>query len=177
MKMYLLSILFIICGNSYANSDSRPDDYSYQDVIKYREMLNKIPEDMFLKNTISSWYSIPSKINESVTLRSNDIILKDDNTITVWFTQKISKEGTYNQIKLRAGDNLKHQYRIDCYNYSAAPLNAILYRGEKVLASNKNPNPTFNDIIPQSILASAATRACMFQTLLERKKHLQVDNQ
>lgn len=172
MKKYLLVSLMIIYGNSYANSEPRPDDYSYQDILKYREMLNKIPEDKFLKNTISSLYSMPSKVNESVTLRSNDIILKDDNTITVWFTQKISKEEPYNKIKLRAGDKLKQQYRIDCYNYSAAPLNAVLYRGEKVLVSNKNPNPTFDDIIPQSILASVTTRACMFQTLLERKKLL-----
>lgn len=173
MKNYLLVSLMLIYGNSYANSDPRPDDYSYQDILKYREMLNKIPEDKFLKNTIYSWYSIPSKVNESITLRSNDIILKDDNTITVWFTQKISKEEPYNnKIKLMVGDKLKQQYRIDCYNYSAAPLNAVLYRGEKVLVSNKNPNPTFNDIIPQSILASVATRACMFQTLLERKKLL-----
>ena len=172
MKKYLLVSLMLIYGNSYANSEPRPDDYSYQDILKYREMLNKIPEDKFLKNTISSLYSIPSKVSESVTLRSNDIILKDDNTITVWFTQKISKEEPYNKIKLRAGDKLKQQYRIDCYNYSAAPLNAVLYRGEKVLVSDKNPNPTFNDIIPQSILASVATRACMFQTLLERKKLL-----
>jgi len=172
MKKYLLVSLMLIYGNSYANSEPRPDDYSYQDILKYREMLNKIPEDKFLKNTISSLYSMPSKVSESVTLRSNDIILKDDNTITVWFTQKISKEEPYNKIKLRAGDKLKQQYRIDCYNYSAAPLNAVLYRGEKVLVSDKNPNPTFNDIIPQSILASVATRACMFQTLLERKKLL-----
>ena len=172
MKKYLLVSLMLIYGNSYANNDPRLDDYSYQDILKYREMLNKVPEDKFLKNTIPSWYSMPSKVNESITLRSNDIILKDDNTITVWFTQKIFKEEPYNKIKLRAGDNLKQQYRIDCYNYSAAILNAVVYRGEKVLVSDKNPNPAFYDIIPQSILASVATRACMFQTLLERKKLL-----
>lgn len=173
MKKCLLVGLMLIYGNSYANNDPILDDYSYQDILKYRKMLNEIPEDKFLKNTIPSLYSLPTNISKSVTLRSSDIILKDDNTITVWFTEKISKEEPYtNKIKLMVGDKLKQQYRIDCYNYSAAPLNAVLYRGEKLLVSNKNPNPTFNDIIPQSILASVATKACMFQTALERKKSL-----
>ena len=52
MKRYLLVILMLIYGNSYANSDYSADDYSYQDILKYREMINKIPEDKFLKNTV-----------------------------------------------------------------------------------------------------------------------------
>ncbi|MFW2082983.1 hypothetical protein ACNPQK_18680 [Acinetobacter guillouiae] len=173
MKMYLLSILFIICGNSYANSDSQPDDYSYQDVIKYRKMLNKIPEDKFLTNTLSSLYAIPPEINKNTILRPNDIILKNDNTITVWFTQKVLKDGPILQsIKLRTGDKLKQQYNIDCYNYSSALLNMIVYRGDSVLTSQKESYIYFNDITPQTVLASVATRACMFQTALERKKAL-----
>lgn len=65
MKRYLLVILMLIYGNSYANSDYSADDYSYQDILKYREMINKIPEDKFLKNTVPSVYLLPAKINET----------------------------------------------------------------------------------------------------------------
>ena len=172
MKRYLLVILMLIYGNSYANSDYSADDYSYQDILKYREMINKIPEDKFLKNTVPSVYLLPAKINETVSVRPSDIILKNDNTVTVWFTQKILKEEPSEKAIFKAGDKLKQQFRIDCYDYSAAFLNNVLYRGEKVVFSKKNPNPTFDEIIPQSVLAVVASKACMFQTVLERKKML-----
>jgi len=173
MKKYLLISLMIVCGNSYANSDYRPDDYSYQDIIKYREMLNKVPNDKFLANTLSSLYAISPEIDKEITLRPNDIILKNDNTITVWFTRKLLKDDPHTYpIKLRAGDKVKQQENIDCYNYSSALLNTVVYRGKSVLASHKQSSVSFNDIIPQTVLASVVTRACMFQTALERKKLL-----
>lgn len=177
MKKYLLISLMVIYGNSHANSDYQPDDYSYQDIIKYKEMLNKIPNDKFLTNTLPSLYAISPEIDKEITLRANDIILKNDNTVTVWFTRKIFKDDLYTYpIKLKAGDQVKQQQNIDCYNYSSALINTIVYRGKSVLASHKQSYISFNDITPQTVLASVATRACMFQTALERKKYLQLND-
>ena len=172
MKKYLLASLMIIYGNSYANTDYHPDDYSYQDIIKYREMINTIPNDEFLKS-LSSLYAISPEIDKKITLRPNDIILKTDNTVTVWFTQKLLKDDSLTYpIKLRTGDKVKQQYNIDCYNYRSALLKTIVYRGHSVLTSHKESYESYNDITPQTGLASVATRACIFQTALERKKLL-----
>lgn len=172
MKKYLLVSLMLIYGNSYGSNNSSLETLSYQDVLKYREMINSIPEDNFLKNTIPSAYSMPSKMSDSLTIRPTDIILKDDNTVIVWATQKILKTDPYDQMNLKVGDQLKSQYRIDCYNYSAATLNTIVYRGNRILEQMTSSHPTFKDIVPQTRLASITNRACMFQTILERKKLL-----
>ncbi|MEG1502517.1 MAG: hypothetical protein RR370_03910, partial [Synergistaceae bacterium] len=70
--------MLLIASNLYANENhSLVDEYSHRDILKYREMINKIPDDLFLKNTVKGFYSISPKINEQLEVRPSDIILKE----------------------------------------------------------------------------------------------------
>ena len=169
MKERIFIILSVVCGNLYAESGL--DTLSYQDILKYREMIYKIPEDKFLKNSIMSAYSISPEINKNLTVRPSDIILKDDNTVTVWATQKII-DGSLNTYKIKAGDLFKQQYRIDCYSYKYTLLNSIIYRKGSSISNINLPKTDYIDIPPQTAIATVATRACLFQAILERRKLL-----
>lgn len=166
--------LLLIASNLYADENYSPmDEYSHRDILKYREIIYKVPADLFLKNTVKSMYSIPPKINNDLEVRPSDIILKEDNTVSVWATMFIRYNDKKNN--LLVGDIVKQNYGINCYDYTYKLNSFITYRKNQVVKSSDFHNNNYIDIIPQSRIAAVATRSCMFQSALERKKELLIE--
>lgn len=164
-KKVLLSL--IVAVPVFALADN------FQNIIDNRAMINNIPEDKF-HNTISSIYKFKeetgSTVSEISSLKVKDIRLTSDRKATFWLTS-ISKINDEKE-NLKKGDITKDFIELDCDEYTAAYLSRTRLRYNKTVFSINSKNKEYFPIIPDSGGATIASKVCLVQSMLERKKKL-----
>lgn len=146
---------------------------NFQNIIDNRAMIYNTPEDKF-HNTISSIYKFQEETGSTVSTRSflkvKDIRLTSDRKATIWLTS-ISRINDPKE-NLKKGDITKDFIEFDCDEYAVAYLSRTRLRDNKVVLTINSKNKEYFPIIPDSGGATIASKVCIVQSVLERKKVL-----
>lgn len=142
---------------------------NYQDVIKYREMIDNVSEDKF-HNTVKFLEKSEEEIGRTDKaieyMKNGDVQVKPSGNATVW-TKSVSIKDRPKE-KLLKGDIVKTQMEVNCDSYEMAILAQIVYRKTETIKYNNYPYPTFIPIVPDSIGASFANRTCLVKFITDR---------
>lgn len=142
---------------------------NYQDVVKYRDMVEKVPEDKFhnSRKFIEKDEEEIGRTDKTIEyMRNSDVQVKPSGNATVW-TRSISTKNRPKD-KLLKGDVVKTQMEINCDSYEMAILSQVVYRKTETIKYNNYPYPIFSPIIPDTFGASFANRTCLVKFITDR---------
>ncbi|MDW2795275.1 hypothetical protein R7J20_16750 [Acinetobacter baumannii] len=142
---------------------------NYQEVIKYREMVNNVPEDKF-HNTIKFLEKDEEEIGRTGRtieyMRNGDVQIKPSGNATVW-TKSVSIKDRPKD-KLIKGDIVKTQMEVNCDTYEMAILAQVVHRKTETIRYEHFPNPIFSPVVPDTFGASFANRTCLVKFMIDR---------
>lgn len=142
---------------------------NYQDVVKYREKVDKVPEDQFhnSRKFIEKGEEEIGRTDKTIEyMRNSDVQVKPSGNATVW-TRSVSLKDRPKE-KLLKGDVVKTQMEVNCDSYEVAILSQVVYRKTDIVRYENVPYPIFAPIIPDTFGASFANRTCLVKFITDR---------